>query len=475
MKSLKIKGGEMIMKKTPLASVIAILIILLFTTYASAAYIDVSPDDYGYTAIMELSSKGVLSGYLDGSFRPDGLITRTEAAAVITRADGSASDIKPGVKSSYVDVPDDYWGVGYIMKATENGILSGMGDGRFCPEENVTYYQLIKMIVCMNAYNDRALSLGGWPLGYVQAAYELGYIDTELYVLITEGNIGDTAINRRQVSILVNRAIQKADAPNETETVIPENIPEEAIITVGSKKYYIGMSIDTLPAPDEIALSSFGWDWYFYGTKDYKSFIALGVKDRNVVAFQSAGPGFTYLGKSSGDTLPAIKRSSYSVLAVGDKNDNNIFHAIFVYKPVAITSIRNSAALEGECRVNFHLTNAFRVYHGKPAYIWDDRAATSARLHSEDLATNNYFSHTSLDGRLFSDRITAQEIDWQLCAENLFAGSTSGFDSYYYLVDSAGHRENILGECKKMGVGAAYNPKSTYKGYFAQNFFTEFE
>ena len=157
-----------------------------------------------------------------------------------------------------------------------------------------------------------------------------------------------------------------------------------------------------------------------------------------------------------------------------DKNDNNIIHGVFLidnnYKNVRPY---NLAGLESESKMNFHFTNGFRAYHKMPVYKWDSVAAEAARLHSEDMATNNYFNHTGLDGRNMGDRLRAQGVNWTTCAENIQAGRFFGIDAYDGWVNSSGHRKNILGNCTYLGVGFAYNENATYRFYGTQNFYSQ--
>ena len=67
--------------KKVLALVVALTMVL--GTVGFAAYTDVAEDAGEYTAVSTLSSLGILTGYEDGSFKPDGDITRAEFAAVV--------------------------------------------------------------------------------------------------------------------------------------------------------------------------------------------------------------------------------------------------------------------------------------------------------------------------------------------------------------------------------------------------------
>lgn len=102
---------------------------------------------------------------------------------------------------------------------------------------------------------------------------------------------------------------------------------------------------------------------------------------------------------------------------------------------------------------------------------WDDRLFAAARAHSDDMATQDYFSHTSLDGRTPGDRITAAGYPWNACGENIAAGYSTPEAAMQAWMNSPGHRANILSStfCD-IGVGYAYAPPTTYQHYWTQDF-----
>ncbi|WP_156724961.1 sigma-70 family RNA polymerase sigma factor [Streptomyces apocyni] len=99
------------------------------------------------------------------------------------------------------------------------------------------------------------------------------------------------------------------------------------------------------------------------------------------------------------------------------------------------------------------IVNAERAKAGCGALKHDDRLARAAQLHSEDMSANNYFDHTSQDGRSFSDRATAQGYP-QPGAENIARGQNSPEAVMSAWMNSPGHRANILNcSLNTMGVG----------------------
>jgi uncharacterized protein YkwD len=107
-----------------------------------------------------------------------------------------------------------------------------------------------------------------------------------------------------------------------------------------------------------------------------------------------------------------------------------------------------------------------------PALVMDSRLRAAARLHSTDMATQNYFSHTSLDGRTFSQRMSETGFNgakpW---GENIAAGYVSPAAMMAGLMSSPGHCSNIMNPAyRAIGVGYAFGAGSSYGHYWTQNF-----
>jgi uncharacterized protein YkwD len=120
----------------------------------------------------------------------------------------------------------------------------------------------------------------------------------------------------------------------------------------------------------------------------------------------------------------------------------------------------------------FDLTNATRVEHGLSTLEWDDQVRETARKHSSDMAVNNYFSHTNLAGESPFDRMMNDDIVFSVAGENLAYGQTSSVFAHEGLMNSLGHRENILkSDYEQLGVGVAFNSES--HPYYTQKYYTK--
>jgi len=117
------------------------------------------------------------------------------------------------------------------------------------------------------------------------------------------------------------------------------------------------------------------------------------------------------------------------------------------------------------------LVNVERAAAGLAPLSYDADLADAARGHSEDMGWQDYFSHTSLDGRTAGDRIEDAGYTWNAYGENIAAGQPTPEDVIDGWMSSPGHRANILEPnfCD-IGVGYAYVAASTYRHYWTQDF-----
>lgn len=97
------------------------------------AYSDVSDTAWYAAAVSTLSKMGVISGYPDGTFRPNAPITRAEFAAMIARFDETAKS----ADTPFTDI-SGHWAENAIGKAYGNGWVEGNSKTVFCPESNLT-------------------------------------------------------------------------------------------------------------------------------------------------------------------------------------------------------------------------------------------------------------------------------------------------------------------------------------------------
>ena len=118
----------------------------------------------------------------------------------------------------------------------------------------------------------------------------------------------------------------------------------------------------------------------------------------------------------------------------------------------------------------FHLINRTRAEKGVRQLTLNPILSAAAQAHSQDMAVNDYFSHTGSDGSDPTSRLVDQGYRFTYNGENLFAGG----DPYLAMtmwMNSTVHRENMLYPMfSEFGIGIASNPNSTYGIYYTIEF-----
>ena len=161
-----------------------------------------------------------------------------------------------------------------------------------------------------------------------------------------------------------------------------------------------------------------------------------------------------------------------------DKHENNTVTAIQIISGELEQEKKEYFADPGEDLKEgfeyqlFDLTNAARVEHGLSPLSWEENLRKTVRDHSSDMAENNYFSHTNLEGQSPFDRMKEDDIVFRMAGENLASGQTSSIFAHEGLMNSLGHRENILKEgYEALAVGVAFNTDS--QPFYTENFLTK--
>ena len=132
-------------------------------------------DSYYDKALSLCSALGIITGYEDGSVKPDSKVTRAEMASIVLRMLDLTSTST--YQNGFTDVTSSHWAADQIQTALEANIISGMGDGTFVPDGEVTYAQVCVMLVNAMNYQDDAEYYGGYPNGYIKVA---GMSDLEI-------------------------------------------------------------------------------------------------------------------------------------------------------------------------------------------------------------------------------------------------------------------------------------------------------
>ncbi|MFJ5565085.1 S-layer homology domain-containing protein [Lysinibacillus xylanilyticus] len=112
---------------------------------ASSPFTDVDPYSSHYNDILKLYNEGAISGYADQTFRPNQSVTRGQAAKMLATV--LNLDLKNVQDPYFKDVPKNSEYYKYVAALQNAGIMSGYSNGTFMPNEVVTRGQLAKILV----------------------------------------------------------------------------------------------------------------------------------------------------------------------------------------------------------------------------------------------------------------------------------------------------------------------------------------
>ena len=139
--------------KTSVRFLSLILAVVMIAGMAITASADNNDKIANEEALDFLVNLGVFGGYDDGSLKPNELVQRDEMAKIIFVLYTTFSEAGTATES-FSDVPADNWAAGYVSWCAANGIVGGYGNGKFGPDDNVTYDQALKMVCGALGYKD---------------------------------------------------------------------------------------------------------------------------------------------------------------------------------------------------------------------------------------------------------------------------------------------------------------------------------
>lgn len=187
----------------------------LAATTTASGFSDLSASSTYYNAVMDLKARGIISGYPDGTFKPDQVVNRAEALKLIL---GAAKVVVPTDAAmglaGFSDVDGSAWYAPYLRKALSMGVVQGYPDGTFKPGQTVNLAENLKMLIKAEnidlsqvfaigtPYNDVAPD--AWYRSYLEYANEGNLIEAA----DANGNIHpDQGMTRGKLSELLYRLL----------------------------------------------------------------------------------------------------------------------------------------------------------------------------------------------------------------------------------------------------------------------------
>ena len=207
---------------------ILLICCLPFQTNAQTTFHDVNANSEMGQAVSNLVNRGIISGYPDGTYRPNQAITRAQAAKIL------AGILKLDTKSAnatFTDVPISYEHYGAIAALSERKIINGYPDGTFKPSEPITRAQMAKILT--NAFELSSVfeTLPFTDVNTQSESYR--YINALYSYAITTGTSASTyspgnRVTRGQLAVFMTRA------ENTNKQSILLNMHDEGYINIAN-------------------------------------------------------------------------------------------------------------------------------------------------------------------------------------------------------------------------------------------------
>lgn len=163
------------------------------STYPS----DVENTPYA-AAVKTLMNKKIMTGYPDGTFKPENLISRAEIAVAVTKMVNRTGEVEEKAKLDlFTDLDGYVWAEGYINTLAKAGIVKGMTETTYAPAKNVSYAELITLLIRTKGGAASELdAMSNWPNNYIQYAQTYNMLgDT----VITDWNAPATRGNTAKI------------------------------------------------------------------------------------------------------------------------------------------------------------------------------------------------------------------------------------------------------------------------------------
>ena len=125
----------------------------------AVAFKDLPAGYWAKTYIEALASKNIIAGFPDGSFKPNEPVTRAQFAAIIAKAFQPPAK---NANKQFPDVKSNFWGYEVIQSASNGGFVSGYPDGTFRPQQQIPRVQVLVSLangLGLNADNQNVLSI----------------------------------------------------------------------------------------------------------------------------------------------------------------------------------------------------------------------------------------------------------------------------------------------------------------------------
>ena len=391
--------------------------------------------------------------------------------------------------AAFTDVPQDHWANPYVEAMTQKGVVTGVGNGRFNPDGNLSTAEFAVMLTqafCPKEVADPEEGAAWWE-PYLNAAWEAGYLtDTTAGFGYADGSWDADVVTAPMTRYDMAQAMNNT-AVAEKMTLPTDEQREAAQAAIGD--------FDSIPEDYESAVVAMYALGYLSGVNANGDFGGESTMTRAqscVVMSKLLGTEVETTPETpdegtaggAGDTTPAEEPETPAEDAgTGTETpekpetpDEGTAGGTAGTTPVEEETPAEDAGSEPADTVAayeqevFDLVNQIREENGLEPFVYNETLAETARAHSQDMIDRNFFDHTNPDGKSPFDRMRDNGLSYSMAAENIAVGYPSPEAVVEGWMNSEGHRANILGNCEELGVGLALG--GSYGYYWTQCFAT---
>ena len=271
-----------------------------FTMFAGAAFTDQADIKVDTDVVDTLVSLGVVEGFEDGSFQPNGTVTRAQMAKMIyvLRTGKSDASAYNDDKTSFTDI-GSHWARGYIKYCQSLGIIAGKSNTKFVPNEKVSAQEAAKMLLVTLGYDANKAGLVGtnWAAKTNALADENG--------LLEDVNTSFTGPCPRQY------AAQLIYNTLDANTVVWRDDAYTNVNVIGGKNQTVGQKYMGLMDTDDSILLSVKED-------SKGTFTVKALANDDVVTFTKVAKDYTDLLGQKVDVLAKASDKVYGIYATSD-------------------------------------------------------------------------------------------------------------------------------------------------------------
>ena len=268
--------------------------------FAGAAFTDSADIKVDADVVDTLVSLGIVEGFEDGSFQPNGTVTRAQMAKMIyvLRTGNSDASAYNDEKSSFTDI-NGHWARGYIKYCQSLGIIAGKSNTKFVPNEKVSAQEAAKMLLVTLGYDANKAGLVGtnWAAKTNALADENG--------LLEDVNTSFTGPCPRQY------AAQLIYNTLDANTVVWRDDAYTNVNVIGGKNQTVGQKYMGLMDTDDSILLSVKED-------SKGTFTVKALANDDVVTFTKVAKDYTDLLGQKVDVLAKASDKVYGIYATSD-------------------------------------------------------------------------------------------------------------------------------------------------------------